>query len=401
VATLADRLIRFDEAQDAYAGRLRPLPTERLPVDRALGRVLRGDAVSAVDLPRFDNSAMDGYALRSTDGDAPRRLVGRAEAGGAGPAVNAGECVRILTGAPLPDGADAVIPQERVKVGDAEVRPTAEVSPGDHIRRRGEEIRRGDVVAASGARVTTGLLGALCAAGIDTVTVTRTVRVCVLVTGDEVVPISQPLGPAQIHDANGPMIRAILGALPAELCWLRYVPDDADPVKTALTEALAEADLVITSGGASVGDRDHIPPTVAALGMQTHFWKVAQKPGKPLLFATRGEQALFALPGNPAAVFIGMHLHVAPAIGYLSGLTEPGPVWQRGRLVEQRPMRGDRTQLVRAQAFTDADGQMWLRLLGGQGSHMLGNLAEANAIARIEPGDDQTVVPFSRVTLPS
>ena len=391
---MADGLISFDDAQAAYRLRLVALPTERLAVTEALGRVLRESAQARIDLPRFDNSAMDGYVVCSNEADAPRRLIGRAEAGRDAPAIGPGECIRILTGAPMPDGADAVVPQERVEATETMVRPLVPVAAGDYIRRRAEEVRTGDAVAQAGHLITPGLVGAFCAAGIADVLVTRPVRVCVLVTGAEVVPVGQRLAPAQIYDANGPLIRTMLVGQPVDLRWLRYVPDDALAVRQALVEALACADLIITSGGASVGDRDHIPPAVQALGLQRHFWKVAQKPGKPLLFATRGEQALFALPGNPAAVFIGMHLHVIPALRRMAGDNAPGPQWQTGCLIEPANSRGDRTQLARAQAFTDSDGRVQLRLLGGQGSHMLGNLANADAIARIEPGEQSHTVPF-------
>ena len=281
-------MISFDEAQACYGEHVRALASESIPTPAASGRVLAAPAAATVDLPRFDQSAMDGYALRHQDVPAVLPLRGRAEAGAAAPALLAGSCVRILTGAPLPAGADTVVPQEQVDSRGDTVRFSAAAASGQHIRYRAEEVSAGQLIARPGQCLGPGSVAALCAAGVAAVQVTRAPRVCVLVTGDEVVPVGQPLSDSATPDANGPLIAAWLAAAGVRDVRVQSVADDAPTVVQALSTALQQADLIITSGGASVGDRDHIPDAVRAIGMRQHFWKVAQKPGKPLLFATRG-----------------------------------------------------------------------------------------------------------------
>lgn len=381
-------MISFDEAQACYGEHVRALASESVPTPAASGRVLAAPVAAAVDLPRFDQSAMDGYALRHQDVPAVLPLRGRAEAGAAAPALLAGSCVRILTGAPLPAGADTVVPQEKVDSRGDTVRFSAAAASGQHIRYRAEEVSAGQLIARPGQCLGPGSVAALCAAGVAAVQVTRAPRVCVLVTGDEVVPVGQPLSDSATPDANGPLIAAWLAAAGVRDVRVQSVADDAPTVVQALSTALQQADLIITSGGASVGDRDHIPDAVRAIGMRQHFWKVAQKPGKPLLFATRGEQVLLALPGNPASVHLGLQLHVRSVLARLAGLEAPELPWQWGQLAHARPaLKGDRPLFARASTRHAPASPPQLRLLGGQGSHMLGNLLEADALVRLEPGE--------------
>lgn len=381
-------MISFDEAQACYGEHVRALASESVPTPTACGRVLAAPAAATVDLPRFDQSAMDGYALRHQDVPAVLPLRGRAEAGAAAPALAAGSCVRILTGAPLPAGADTVVPQEQVDCRGDTVHFSAAAESGQHIRYRAEEVSAGQLIARPGQCLGPGSVAALCAAGVAAVQVTRAPRVCVLVTGDEVVPVGQPLSDSATPDANGPLIAAWLAAEGVRDVRVQSVADDAPTVLQALSTALQQADLIITSGGASVGDRDFIPDAVRAVGMRQHFWKVAQKPGKPLLFATRGEQVLLALPGNPASVHLGLQLHVRPVLARLAGLDAPELPWQWGQLAHARPtLKGDRPLFARASTRHAPARPPQLRLLGGQGSHMLGNLLEADALVRLEPGE--------------
>ena len=380
-------MISFDAAQASYAEHVQPLPSEPLPTAAASGRVLRADVVAAVDLPRFDQSAMDGYAIRHQDAPGRLPLQGRAEAGGAAPVLEPGSCVRILTGAPLPAGADTVVPQEQVESDARRVRFVDGAQPGRHIRKRAEEVAAGQRIAEAGQRLSPGGVAALCAAGVASVEVTRLPRVTVLVTGDEVVPAGQPLSDSATPDANGPLITAWLRAAGVADLQTVAVADTRQAVDRALAEALDQSDLVITSGGASVGDRDFIPEAADAAGLIRHFWKVAQKPGKPLLFASRGPQVLLALPGNPASVHLGLQLHLRSILARLAGDASPALPWQWGRLDARPTLKGDRPLFARARAHHDPAQPPRLDLLPGQGSHRLGNLLSANALVRLEPDD--------------
>ena len=241
-------MISFDEAQACYGEHVRALASESVPTPAASGRVLAAPVAAAVDLPRFDQSAMDGYALRHQDVPAVLPLRGRAEAGAAAPALLAGSCVRILTGAPLPAGADTVVPQEKVDSRGDTVRFSAAAASGQHIRYRAEEVSAGQLIARPGQCLGPGSVAALCAAGVAAVQVTRAPRVCVLVTGDEVVPVGQPLSDSATPDANGPLIAAWLAAAGVRDVRVQSVADDAPTVVQALSTALQQADLIIING---------------------------------------------------------------------------------------------------------------------------------------------------------
>ncbi|MBX6420923.1 MAG: molybdopterin molybdotransferase MoeA [Nevskia sp.] len=388
-------MIPLGEALAAYAKHLRALPAERIPLTDALGRVLAEPLAAACDLPRFDQSAMDGYALRAADvaaarADAPLRLpIALTLTAGAQrgrPSLPTGCAARILTGAGLPQGADTVIPQEKARrEGDVLVFD-APWPARRNIRWQGEELRAGSPLADRGQRITPGLLAALVNGGITSLAAVRRPRLRVLVTGDEVRPVGSVLEPGEIPDSNGPLIRSLLARWGHAAPAVEYLPDRERELCAALARALDESDLVITSGGASVGDRDYLPATAETLGVRRVFWQVAQKPGKPLYFGMRGATALFALPGNPGAVLIGMLLHVRRALDLLEGVTDPQPHWSSGVLAQNAARDTRRDCLLRMRLHWE-DGTAQLIPLPGQDSHMLGNLARADALVWLPRGE--------------
>jgi len=367
------------QALATYGQILRALPSECRELGQSLHRVLAEPAVAQVDLPPFTQSAVDGYALRAADAGAELRLIGEVPAGS--PAVRAvlpGTAMRILTGGMLPEGADTVARQEIVERDGDRIRVGKALAPGADTRHRGEELKQGAQVALPGQRLDAGLSAALAMAGVRLVNVHRCPRIAVLITGDELSRDGASLAPGQVHDANGPLLRNWLVERGYGEPRLDYVADTPDAVEEALAGALDAADLVISTGGVSVGDRDYLPQLAPKLGVEKVFWQVAQKPGKPLWFGTRGRTSFLGLPGNPAAVLVCLATHVAAALAVLEGRAAPG--WHRGRLATPTKADARRDRLVRAQRSFDDDGSVSLSVLPKQDSHMISNLASADAL---------------------
>jgi molybdopterin molybdotransferase len=358
----------------------------------ALGRVLAAPAISTLDLPPFDQSAVDGYAVRHADIaqaplDLPVSQTIAAAARDGTPVLQAGTAARIFTGGWLPVNADTSVRQELTQRDGGRVRILQPLAAGTDIRRQGEELRRGDTIGSAGARITPGLLGAIAMGGVSAVQVYRQPRIAVLVTGDEVAPPGAMLKPGQIADANGPLLQAHLRHWGYRQVTLRYVDDRYDSVCAALEKAFAEADIVLTTGGVSVGDHDHVPAAAQASGAATLFWKVAQKPGMPLYVAGTGRSLLFGLPGNPASVLVNLLVYVRPALARFEGLRAPA-AWRHGRLTEAVRAETAKTLWLRMRESSDESGQTLLSPLGKQASHMLSNLAEASVLVRIPAADD-------------
>ncbi len=389
-------LLPVAEALATYRRVLTPLPASDYPVEAALGQVLAAPARAAVDLPLFDQSAVDGYAARSIDlavatQEQPVRLIlsGDIPAGQSAEAALAPGCaMRILTGAPVPPGADTIVRQEWVVREEGTIRVDRVVAPETDLRRQGEELQSGAELAAAGTRLDAGRLAALAMAGVAGVNAHPKAWVTVLVTGDEVKPVGQPLTPGQIYDANGPLVRGWLTQRGQPLVRCQAVADRFEDVCQALEQALTESDVVITTGGVSVGDRDYLPEAAERLGVTRHFWKLAQKPGKPLWFGTREGTALIGLPGNPAAVLVGLTVHVAEVLRVLEG-DPAGPPWGYARLLEDARPDDRRDQWLRMRLQTDPlTGATTLAPLPRQASHMLSNLMAADVLAWVPAGDD-------------
>lgn len=383
-------MLTIDEAFENYRGRIRALPTETVPTGDALHRTLRADASSAVDLPPFTQSAMDGYAVRAAEVDAGVRLPVSLTLSAAGldevPTLAAGTCARIFTGGPVPSGADSVVMQEQVERDGDSALFSMPPRVGQNVRGRAEEISVGQMVCGAGSVVTPGRIGALCAAGVAEIVVTRTPSVTLLVTGDEIVPPGTPLRPGQVYDCNTPMVANWL-LQRGIVARVARLPDDADKTREGVTTALDQSDLVITTGGVSVGEKDFVIGAARASGVVDGFWKVAQKPGKPLYFGTRDDCVFMGLPGNPAAVFVGLTVHVARILSLLAGRTEPAPM-RAGKTAVSLRRSPDRAIWHRARVEYAEDGAM-LHPLRGQASHMLGNLSECSALVLIPPGTSE------------
>ena len=381
-------LLSIDEALERILARARPLEGEAVPLEAAAGRVLAEPALAAVDLPPFPSSAMDGYALRAVDVPGTLPVVERISAGRpAGRPLGPGEAAAIATGGVVPDGADAVVPVEYVAEHDNQVEVSAALDLGANVRPRGGDVRAGAVVLPAGARLGPAQIGALAAAGVASVTCARRPRAAVLTTGTELRPPGERLSPGQIYESNGPMLDAQLRSAGAEVERLPTVEDDPAAHRHALERAL-EADVVVTTGGVSVGPHDLVRETEADLGVEEVFWRVAVKPGKPISFGVRGATLVFGLPGNPVSSLVGFELFVRPALAALQGAAEPGPAFESGRLATTLRPNPARDELVRARRTTGADGSR-LEPLSGQESHMIVRAAAANALVLVPRGDGE------------
>jgi molybdopterin molybdotransferase len=395
-------MMTVEEARAAILACFHPLDSEQVAVTAALGRVLTEDALAREDLPPFDNSAMDGYAVRAADtagagAEQPRRLVlaGEVPAGSvyAGSLI-AGAAIRILTGAPVPAGADAVIQQELTRDGDGWVDVRAEVRPGTNIRPAGGDVRRGALLARRGTEIGPAEIALLAALGVDPVRVTRRPRVAILATGDELAGPGETPGPGQIRDSNGPYLAAAVTRAGAEAWTLGIARDNADDLRVHLLQATT-ADLVLTSGGVSVGTYDLVKQILAEQGA-IQFWRVRMRPGKPLAFGTIGETPLLGLPGNPVSTAVTFELFGRPAIRRMLGGAEIErptiEVELGGAPIEQ----GDRRHYVRARLASHA-GRLVATPTGPQGSHIITSLLGASALLVIHEGTG-TIQPGERLS---
>jgi len=381
-------LLSIDEALERILARARPLESEEVPLEAAAGRVLAEPALAAVDLPPFPSSAMDGFALRAADVPGTLPVVERIAAGRpAGRPLGPGEAAAIATGGLVPDGADAVIPIEYVVEHDNSVEVSTALEMGANVRPRGGDVRAGEVVLPAGARLGPAQIGALAAAGVASVTCARRPRAAVLTTGTELRSPGERLSPGQIYESNGPMLEAQLRSAGAEVERLPPVEDDPAAHRHALERAL-EADVVVTTGGVSVGPHDLVRQTAADLGVEEVFWRVAVKPGKPISFGVRGATLVFGLPGNPVSSLVGFELFVRPALAALQGAADPGPDFEAGRLAATVRRNPARDELVRARRTTGSDGSR-LEPVSGQDSHMIVRAAAANALVLVPRGDGE------------
>jgi molybdopterin molybdotransferase len=362
------------------------LPAETVPVGEALGRFAASDARSAVDLPPFDRSAMDGYAVRAADTRAPLALVGEVAAGEvASAALAAGTTVGITTGAALPPGADAVLQSELAALENGHVVPAQAIDPGRHVRYRGEDVHAGDVLVRAGERITLPRISALASAGVGAVAVHRQARVHLAVTGSELLPVGAPPEPGKIHESNGLMIRLLAAAAGAETVDHGVVPDDPAATRAAIEAGLA-GDVLVVSGGVSVGPHDHVKPALAALGVEELFWRVRIKPGKPLWFGRRGQTLVFGVPGNPLSTIVAFQVFIAPALRALHGDPTPGPEHTRARLTVPVQADDGRTTYLTARLAAGADGVLLATPTERQGSHMTGALGESDGFV-VAPHD--------------
>jgi molybdopterin molybdotransferase len=351
--------------------------------------VLAEAARSVVDLPPFPSSAMDGFAVRAADIPGTLPVGFRVAAGRPAPRpLEAGEAMEISTGGVVPDGADAVVPVEYVVENENTVEIREAVAEGANVRPRGGDLRAGDDVVAAGTLLGAAQLGALAAAGLAEVACGAVPRAAVLATGTELRRPGEPLGPGEVYEANGLILDTQLRSAGADVERLAAVADDEDAHREALARGL-EHDLLVTSGGVSVGPHDLVRAIEAELGVEEVFWRVAVKPGKPVSFGVRGRTLVFGLPGNPVSALVAFELFVRPAVLALQGLVDPLPRFEPGRLAAAAKRNPARDQLVRARRRAGDGGAVELEPLAGQESHMIASAADADALVLLPRGEGE------------
>ncbi len=382
------RAIEVEAARREVLARVRPTAAEEVDLGETLGRRLAVDAIAEAPFQPFDNSAMDGFAVRAADlaaanADYPMALMVVGESRAGRPAerpVGAGEAIAISTGAVLPAGADAVVRVEDTDRRRDRLSVRAAVSPGTHVRRAGEDIAAGETVVRAGAELGPAELGALATIGLDPAPVHRRPRVAILTSGDELTPPGRPLGPGGIRDSNSRTVPALARLAGAEVVSVDWTPDEPAATRAALGRAL-DADVAIVCGGVSVGEHDHVKAALAELGAEEVFWRVALKPGGPTWFGTRGETLAFGLPGNPVSVMVTFLTFVRPALISMAG-GDPTARRVKARLGAAYEKPTDRAHAVRCRLELDDRG--WVAWpLPRQGSHVLTSMLAADALALV------------------
>jgi molybdopterin molybdotransferase len=381
-------LISIAEARRRVLEAVTQLGDEPVALDAALGRVLAEDVTSPTAVPPFDSSGMDGYAVATLDGG-ELEVIGEARAGHPwdrelGP----GTAVRISTGALVPDGAAAVVPVEQTTALTGDRISVPEIEAGANIRRAGEDIPLKAVVLEAGSKLGPAELGVAASIGRAELRCARRPRVAVLITGDELTPPGRPLGPGRIYGSNGFALGAQVERAGALLAARATVPDDPDGTRSAIAEAFDDADVVVVSGGVSVGPHDHVKAALRDLGVEERFWGVRLRPGKPTWFGTRGEKLAFGLPGNPVSAMVTFHLFARPALAALQGAAPDTarPVARLGEPIARNPQR---EQAIRVRLLQSGDGLVATPTTGAQGSHVLTSMLGADALAFIAPGEGE------------
>lgn len=381
-------LLTLEDALARILERAQPLSAETVAVADAAGRFLLTPALSRVDLPPFASSAMDGFAVRADETPGELPIAFRIAAGSpASEPLSAGAAAGVATGAAVPDGADAVVPVERLVDRGDRVEIPEQARSGQHIRPRGGDVRAGEVATEAGTRLGATQIGALSAAGVAEVRCSVRPRVAVLATGSELRAAGEPLDYGQIYESNRAMIAAVLRTAGAEVELLPVVEDDEDAHRAALERGL-EADILVTSGGVSVGPHDLVRRVAADLGVEEVFWGVAVKPGKPLTFGVRGATLVFGLPGNPVSSLVGSLVFVRPALLARQGVETVDLGYEHGRAATTFRRNPRRDEFVRARRRTGEDG-VFVEPITGQESHMIVRAATADALVHVPRGEGE------------
>ncbi|HET7416800.1 MAG TPA: gephyrin-like molybdotransferase Glp [Solirubrobacterales bacterium] len=413
---MTERPLPVEAARELVLAEVQVMPSERVPLPDALGRVTATEVRSAIALQPFDNSAMDGYALRAADAPGegrPLRLVGESRAGHpAEVPVGEGEAIWISTGAMVPEGADAVLPVEDAHEENGQMLPARPVQTGENIRRAGEDVEAGQTLIAAGQQIRAPEVGVLAAVGVAEIECARRPRVAILGSGDELVPPGQPLGPGQIHDSNSHALTALTREAGADPVHVTSLPDDPNTTRTAIATALSlelhqisslaegkfdavrQVDVLVVAGGVSVGRHDHVKGALAELGVEERFWRVALRPGGPTWFGVlprlEGRPTLvFGLPGNPVSAIVTFHLFVRPALRAMVGL-DPDTGRTHATLVEPYRKKPGKAQYLRCRLELTEEGWRAHLTRERQGSHVLTSMLGADALAVI-PADAEDI----------
>jgi molybdopterin molybdotransferase len=382
-------MLEVEEAQARIIATVQPLPGESVSLTEAAGRVLARDIAAPISLPPFDNSAMDGYAVRAADvgktsAGSPCRLkrIGDVAAGGSfSPVVESGTCVRVFTGSPLPRGADAVVMQEDTRATGEFVEVLDTVKPWENVRLAGEDVKSGTLIARAGQRLTAARLALLGAMGVEHLPAGRRPLMGILSTGNELIEPGAAPGPGQIYESNRVALASLVAQIGGRARVFPFVRDTVEETRLALERAFAECDAVITSGGVSVGEHDCVKPALESLGGMMDFWRVNMKPGKPFVLGRHRDKLLFGLPGNPVSAFVTFLLLVRPAILKMQGAAELSLTEHPAALGESFQNTGERRHFMRVTVDTKGRAQN----TGAQASHMLSCLANANALLDVPP----------------
>ena len=398
-------LLSVDDAIAENTRTIAPLAAaEQLPLRPALGRILAADLHAPTNVPNHTNSAMDGYALRAADLEqgTPLTVVGTAWAGKPHlGAVASGECVRIMTGAVMPEHADTVVMQEQVELLDDHIRVAPGQNAGQHVRHAGEDLAAGALALRAGQRLAPAALGLIASLGIAEVPVFRRPRVAFFSNGDELRSVGQPLNPGEVYDSNRYTLHGLLQRAGMDMVDLGVVPDDRTQIRSAFLSAAHSADALITSAGASVGDADFIKDILDEVG-EVSFWKIAMKPGRPLAFGHVGGALFFGLPGNPVSVMVTFYQFVLPALRRLSGETPVLSLRLTAQTTNRIRKRPGRTEFQRGVLTQTPDGDLEVSVTGEQGSGILSSMSDANCFILlpadcdgVAPGQSVLVEPFA------
>ncbi len=399
-------LMSFESAMSYLLGQARPVQeTETVDLEQALGRVLALPVRSRVDVPPWDNSAMDGYAVNSRDLIAGGRLTvaQRIPAGASGVELQPGTAARIFTGAPIPPGADAVVMQEVCEQSEDQVMLKEFPRPGENIRKAGEDILQGEEILAAGVRLAPQHLGLAASVGVSSLTVYRPLRVAILSSGDELVMPGETLGPGQIYNSNTYTLGGLARSMGCEVIQLGMVEDTLEATCDALSHGARSADLILASGGVSVGEEDHVKPAVERLG-SLDLWKIAVRPGKPVAFGQVSGTPFFGAPGNPVSLFVTFALFARPFILRMQGVEgNVQPLTIKAVAGFEKPGNDKRQEFARGRLEIDDRGRHVVRLYANRSSGVLRSVAWANGLAVLPPmttivqGDSIDFIPFSEL----
>jgi len=398
--------LSVDEARQRIKNLITPITTwEKRSLRDALGFILDQNITSPINVPPHNNSAMDGYAIHGSDltgSTLTLKQVGIAFAGQ--PYIGtimSGECIRIMTGAMMPTECDTVIMQEHVEVNDTSITLHGKHAIGQNVRSAGEDLQQGETVLNQGHKIMPADLGLIASLGIAEVTVKRKLRVAFFSTGDELRSIGEPLEDGQIYDSNRYTLYGMLKRLDVDILDMGVVPDQKEALRQALQLASVQADVVLTSGGVSVGDADYVKEMLVELG-QVDFWKIAMKPGRPLAFGKINDTLFFGLPGNPVSVMVTFYQFVNGALQQLAGLPEQAPQLMNVNCISSIRKRAGRFEFQRGILFQDEKGLTQVKTTGEQGSGILRSMSIANCFILleeqcdgVEPNSIVTVQPFS------